>query len=135
MRFWLTTGEVDDRKIVLSLIKGLKGWLFGDKGYISSPLFETLKSQGLVLYTKVRKNMETKILESAQKFLLYKRGTVEPVIDQLKSMLHVQHTRHRSVLNFQVNVLGALISFGANSPQLAGDYLAVERDGPKEKFP
>lgn len=66
MRFWLTTGEVDDRKTVLKLVKGLKGWLFGDKGYISSGLTEALKHQGLKLYTKARKNMKETFIETVQ---------------------------------------------------------------------
>lgn len=111
MKFWLTTGDVDDRKPVLQLVQNLKGWLFGDKGYISSTLWENLKNQGLELCTRVRKNMKAKVLEPAQEFLLSKRGIIESVIDQLKALLHIQHTRHRSVLNFQVNILAGLIAY------------------------
>ncbi len=111
MNFWLTTGDVDDRRPVLQLVKDLKGWLFGDKGYISSILLENLKKQGLELCTRVRKNMKKRVLEPAQEFLLSKRGVIESVIDQLKSILQIQHTRHRSVLNFQVNILAALIAY------------------------
>jgi hypothetical protein len=55
--------------------------------------------------------MKDRVLNSAQEFLLSKRGVIESVIDQLKSILQIQHTRHRSVLNFQVNILAALIAY------------------------
>lgn len=111
VNFWLTTGNIDDRHIVPQLTKDLKGWLFGDKGYVSSKLFEALKNQGLELFTRFRKNMESKILQPAQEFFLSKRGVIESLIDQLKSILHIQHTRHRSLLNFQVNLLAGLIAY------------------------
>jgi hypothetical protein len=48
----LTPGNVDDRRPVPELIKKLFGKLFGDKGYISQPLFETLYEDGVRLVTK-----------------------------------------------------------------------------------
>ena len=55
--------------------------------------------------------MKEAFIEPAQKFLLYKRGIIESVIEQLKAILQIQNTRHRSVLNFQVNVLAGLIAY------------------------
>jgi hypothetical protein len=43
----LTPGNVDDRKPVPSMVKTLRGKLFGDRGYISAPLSELLFEQGL----------------------------------------------------------------------------------------
>ena len=43
----LTPGNVDDRKPLPNLAKSLFGKLFGDKGYISQPLFDQLLAQGL----------------------------------------------------------------------------------------
>jgi len=57
----LTPGNVDDRRPVPELVTDLFGKLFGDKGYISQPLFETLYDDGLQLVTK----MEEKDEESA----------------------------------------------------------------------
>ena len=47
LAFALTPGNVDDRKPVPRLAKALFGKLFGDKGYLSQPLFKTLLEQGL----------------------------------------------------------------------------------------
>jgi hypothetical protein len=55
----LTPGNVSDPTPVISLVKGLTGKLFGDKGYIGKKLVDTLLRQGLALMTKVRKNMKS----------------------------------------------------------------------------
>lgn len=54
----LTSGNVDDRKPVADLCKGLFGQLFGDKGYIAAWLTEKLAEQDVQLITKVKKNMK-----------------------------------------------------------------------------
>jgi hypothetical protein len=111
MRFKLTAGNISDNKVVAVLTKNLKGWLFGDKGYIDKKLETSLLEKGLELFTRVRKNMKQKVLSTAQKAYLNKRGIIETIIDQLKSICQVQHTRHRSPINFLVNILSALFAY------------------------
>jgi hypothetical protein len=55
--------------------------------------------------------MKQKVLSTAQKAYLNKRGMIETIIDQLKSICQVQHTRHRSPINFLVNILSALFAY------------------------
>ena len=45
------------------------------------------------------------------KLLLRKRAIIESVNDQLKNISQIEHTRHRSVLNFAVNILGGLCAY------------------------
>lgn len=111
MNFCLSPGNVDDRNPITDMMKKLKGWLFGDRGYISKSLTETLRNQGVELITNVKKNMKKVIIQPLKKFLLSKRGIVETIIDQLKNILHIDHTRHRSPVNFQVNVLAGLLAY------------------------
>ena len=111
MAFKLTAGNVDDRKPVPNLVKNLIGKLVGDKGYISQKMFEKLYLQGLQLITKIKKNMKNKIMSVADKILLRKRAIIESVNDQLKNISQIEHTRHRSVLNFAVNILGGLCAY------------------------
>jgi len=111
MRFALTPGNVDDRTPIASMMKKLKGFLFADRGYISKKLSQILDSQEVELVTKVRRNMKPKPLSPLKSYLLSKRNMIETIIDQLKNMLHIQHTRHRSVMNFQINVLGGLLAY------------------------
>jgi transposase len=107
----LTPGNVDDRKPVPSLVRRLVGKLFGDKGYISASLFQELWEQGLQLITSVRSNMKNKLMPWMDKILLRKRSLIETVNDQLKNITQVEHTRHRSVLNFMVNLVAGLICY------------------------
>lgn len=111
MSFKLTSGNIDDRKVIQTLTKNLKGWLFGDKGYLSKTIESSLLQRGLQLFTRVKKNMKNKIMTIAQKAYLNKRNIIETMIDQLKSIYHIQHTRHRSPINFLVNLLTALFAY------------------------
>ena len=45
------------------------------------------------------------------RILLRKRAIIESVNDQLKNLCQIEHTRHRSVNNFMVNIVGALIAY------------------------
>lgn len=107
----LTPGNVDDRQPVPEMACGLWGKLFGDKGYISAELFAQLWGQGLQLVTGIRGNMKNKLMPLIDKILLRKRSLIETVNDQLKNIAQVEHTRHRSAVNFMVNLMAGLISY------------------------
>lgn len=111
LAFYLTPGNVDDRKPVPKLAKGLFGKLFGDRGYISKSLQEELSRQNLQLITKIRKNMKNRLLSVLDQILLRKRALIETINDQLKNICQIEHTRHRSTANFLVNVIAALIAY------------------------
>lgn len=76
MNFDLTTGNADDRSVVTSLVKELKGWLFGDRGYISQKLTSTLRNNRLDLITATKKNMKERVIEPIKKFYLNKRRMI-----------------------------------------------------------
>lgn len=124
MAFKLTAGNVDDRKPVPDLVKKLTGKLFGDKGYISQELFEKLFQQGLQLVTRIKSNMKNKLMPLIDKILLRKRALIETVNDQLKNISQIEHTRHRSIWGFMVNILGALAAY-ALQPKKPSLNLAV----------
>ena len=107
----LTPGNVDDRKPVPRLTKNLVGKLFGDRGYISQALFEELYARDLQLITSLRKNMKNKLLPLWDKMMLRKRTIIETIIDQLKNISQIEHSRHRSVVNFLVNLFAGLIAY------------------------
>ena len=111
LAFTLTPGNVDDRKPVPRLAKRLFGKLFGDKGYISHPLFEQLWQQGLQLITAVKANMKNRLLPLIDKLLLRKRYIIETINDQLKNQSQIEHSRHRSPINFLINVLAGVIAY------------------------
>lgn len=107
----LTQGNVDDRQPVPNMARRLFGKLFGDKGYISAQLFAQLWDQGLQLVTHIRGNMTNRLMPLLDKILLRKRSLVETVNDQLKNISQIEHTRHRSVTNFVVNLVAGLIQY------------------------
>jgi hypothetical protein len=111
LTFYLTPGNVDDRKPVPHMAKKLWGKLFADKGYISQPLFEQLFNQGLQLITPIRRNMHNRLMPLMDKLLLRKRSIIETINDQLKNISHIAHTRHRSPTNFLVNLIAGLIAY------------------------
>lgn len=107
----LTPGNVDDRKPVPGMTELLTGKLYGDKGYISQALFKELFGRGLQLVTTLRKNMKPKMVLLWDKLMLRKRSVIETVNDQLKNICQVEHTRHRSVNGFLVNLLAGLVAY------------------------
>lgn len=107
----LTPGNVDDRQPVLTLSKDLFGKMFGDKGYISQALFEELFEHGLQLITGIRKNMKNRLMVLSDKITLRGRSIIETINDQLKNISQIDHSRHRSVANFFVNLLSGLIAY------------------------
>lgn len=115
LAYTLTPGNVDDRQPVppmLTRVKRLFGKLIGDKGYISQTLTEQLLVEhGVRLVTKVRKNMRNRLMDVSDKLLLRKRAIIETINDQLKNICQIEHSRHRSPVNFLVNLIGGLIAY------------------------
>jgi len=108
----ITPGNVDDRAPVPTLCKRLFGKLIADRGYISQSLFEQLLDTfGVQLITKLRKNMKNRLLPWLDKVLLRKRAIIESVIDQLKNISQIEHTRHRSPINCFINIIAGLIAY------------------------
>lgn len=125
LSFYLTKGNVDDRdaKAITRMTKEIFGKLFGDKGYISKALSDLLFGNGIQLITAVRRNMKSKALSNEEKLLLRKRSVIETVNDELKNICQVEHTRHRSISGFLLNIMGALAaySFFPKKPSIKKD--------------
>ena len=116
----LTPGNIDDRKPLRKFAERLHGSLYADRGYLSKALREELREQGINLVYKVRKNMKPLDLSVSDEVLLKKRMLIESVIRELKTQMQLEHSRHRSFENFQVNVFSALIAYQLleNKPSL-----------------
>jgi transposase len=108
----ITPASTDDRKPVPELCKRLFGRLIADRGYISQALFEQLlETFDLQLITKLRKNMKNRLMPWIDKLLLRKRAIIESIVDQLKNISQIEHTRHRSPINAFVNMVAGLIAY------------------------
>ena len=94
------------------LIKGLKGKLFSDKGYISKEVFNGLFKKDLQLFTGIRKNMKNHLLELEDKKLSRKRVLIESVFNVLKNHMNSEYTRHsRLPINFLVHIIACVAAY------------------------
>ena len=101
-----------DRQPASRLARQLFGKLFADKGYISQTLtHQLLEDYDLHLITKLRSNMKNRLMDDLDKFFLRKRAILESIYDQLKNILQIEYTRHRSLTGSMVNLLAGLIAY------------------------
>jgi hypothetical protein len=132
LSFYLSQGNTSDNnaKIITQMTKEIFGKVFGDKGYINKALADILFDDGIQLITAVRRNMKQKALSNEEKILLRKRSVIETVNDELKNICQVEHTRHRSIAGFILNIMSAIAaySFFPKKPSIKKD---VEETNPK----
>jgi len=107
----ITPGNVDDRKPVPELCQAMNGKLYGDKGYISKALSGELSERGIDLITSVKRNMKAKLHSLWDRAMLGRRFIIETINDQLKNISQIEHSRHRSVHGFMLNLIGGLIAY------------------------
>lgn len=130
--FMLTPANVHDTNPLKmkGFISKLYGKLFGDKGYLSKELFQSLFANGIHLVTKLRKNMKTKLVTPIQDaFYLRKRAIIETIFDQLKNIFQVEHSRNRSQINYFNNIFSALIAynFAEKKPSLKNNFIDTKQ--------
>lgn len=116
----ITPGNVDDRTPVPELCRAMNGKLYGDKGYISKALSEELSEKGIDFITLAKKNMKAKMHSLWDRAMLSRRFIIETINDQLKNISQIEHSRHRSLHGFMLNLIGGLIAYclKENKPSL-----------------
>jgi len=107
----LTPGNVDDRAPVPQMVQRLRGKLIGDRGSISAPLSALLFEQGLQLITRLRKNRKNRLMHLSDTLLVRTRAMIASIIDQLKNISQMEHSRHRSPTNVVVHVIAGLLAY------------------------
>ena len=125
LNFVLTPGNTDDRTPVPKLLQQLFGKVFADKGYISQKLaLQLLDTVGVQLITKFKRNLKNRLMPLADRLLLPKRAIIESIIDQLKNISQIEHSRHRSPINCLVNIVCGLIAYchQPKKPSIALDH-------------
>lgn len=125
LNFTLTPGNTDDRTPVPKLLQQLVGKVFADKGYVSQKLAQQLmETTGVQLLTKLRRNMKNRLMSLSDRLMLRKRAVIETVIDQLKNISQIEHSRHRSPVNCLVNLVCGLIAYThqPKKPSIAIDH-------------
>jgi hypothetical protein len=112
VRAEMTPANIADNQqdLLKRMLSGLQGTVVGDKGYLSK-LRGYFYEQGINLVTKARNNMKNNLLTLADSALIQGRGVIESVIDLLKSVCNVEHTRHRSPINAFTHMLAGLVAY------------------------
>jgi hypothetical protein len=113
LSFCVTQANVDDRDPLKNegFLKDIFGKLYADKGYISDKLHKLLFVDGIELITSIRNNMKNSLMLMSDKILLRKRSVIETVNDELKNICQIEHSRHRSVINFMCNLIAGIIAY------------------------
>lgn len=108
----LTSGNVSDNNSAFleSFLEGFQGTIYGDKGYLTK-LREQLEKNGCKIIAKPKKNMKKRMLNQEQRYFLRKRAIIESVFALMMSQCQIEHTRHRSPLNFVVNLWAGIIAY------------------------
>jgi len=113
--FQLTPANIHDNNLLKCkrFLRKIYGKLFGDKGYIvNKSIFDELFLKGIHLVTKLRRNMKSTLLTPLEDAIMLRRRAIsETIIDQLKNISQIEHTRHRSFVNFFTNVLGGMLAY------------------------
>jgi Transposase DDE domain len=110
----LTPGNVNDTTPVPQLTRDLIGKLFGDKGYVGKDLAHRLLRRGLVLMTRVRRNMKRLAVSFLDKALLNGRNIVETIIGHIKEFSSLRLPKHRSVCNAFTHLTAAIVAYQIN---------------------
>jgi hypothetical protein len=111
LSFRITRGNVDDRTPVPSMLKNFIGKVFGDRGYVSKKLTDLLALDEVEFITTLKKNMKPRVLAAFDKLLLRKRSIIETINDQLKNIFDLEHSRHRSLTNYMLNIVACLVAY------------------------
>ena len=113
LNFMFTPASVNDREPLKQgkFLKNIKGKLCADKGYIGPALFESLFINGIQLVSKVKNNMKNSQMSIADKILLRKKSLIKTVYNELKNIVQIEHSRHRSFNNFIANSLSAIATY------------------------
>lgn len=116
----ITPANIHDTKPVKEMVVNSMDKLYADKGYIGKALASDLLERGVTIVNNVRKNMKAKALSLWDRAMLSRRFIIETINDQLKNISQIEHTRHRSVHGFMINVIGGLVAYQLkeSKPQL-----------------
>lgn len=105
------SGCVADIKMVEKLVKEREAKLYGDRGYISQELKNSLKDQGIDLITYPQKNMQSIQLCESAEYPLQRRNKIETLFSLLKGQYNLVTSRTRSISGFLSGIYASLCAY------------------------
>lgn len=97
---------IDDK-----MIKGISGYLIGDKGYLGFEKTKELRKHNILLITKSRKNMKQVPINLNLLGILSRRQIVETTFSILKDQLMLINKKARSITSFFSQALSAILTY------------------------
>jgi transposase len=113
VRFLLTPGNVSDNNqgLLRRLLRGIRYTVYGDRGYWSGIRGELLEN-GVFLRAKPKRKGRKDTLTTSRDVHYEKcRGIIETVFGVMCGFLDIEHTRHRSPVNFLCNLFAGLAAY------------------------
>lgn len=79
----------------------------------------------------MKRNMKSQITTIGDRLLFRKRVLIETINGELKNMAQIEHSRHRSVMGFTVNLMAGLAaySFFPKKPMIDVERVSPYEDG------
>jgi hypothetical protein len=106
-----TSGDTDDRSVVIDLAKGLSGIFIADAGYVSADLERSFYQEGIrAIFAKARSNMK-KLATEMDTFLYSTRMRIELNFRNLKCFFGLITSLPRSVAGYLANYTYAIVSY------------------------
>jgi hypothetical protein len=93
-----------------------------------------LFNSGLHIVTGIRSNMKNRPMSFHDRILLRKRSVIETINDELKNICEVEHSRHRAVHNFIMNLISALAAYCFFDKKPAVQFHMEKSNGQLELF-
>lgn len=110
--FKFTNGSTSDIAALDSnMVRGIAGYLIGDKGYLGLKKAKDLKLCNVTLITKGRKNMKKLPISKAILQMLKRRQIVETTFSILKDRLQIINKKARSITSFFSQALSAILTY------------------------
>lgn len=78
-----------------------------------------MAEQGVEWITSLKKNMKAVARDTFDALMLRKRSLIETIHDQLKNIFQIEHSRHRSLTNYMINVITGLITYSYQDKKTA----------------
>ena len=110
--FKFTNGSTSDiAALDEKMVKGIAGYLIGDKGYLGFKKAKDLKKCNITLITRGRKNMKKTPISKQILRMLSRRQIVETSFSILKDRLQIINKKARSITSFFSQALAAIFTY------------------------
>lgn len=109
--YFVTPGNVADgnKDVLEKIMENIFGKVIADKGYVGK--FKDFYNRGISIINGLRSNMKNQLISLFDKLLLRQRGIIETVFGILKEDFNLEHSRHRSLSGFFINVFTTIAAY------------------------